>query len=389
MTTLAATIGTGNIVGVATALAAGGSGALVWMEISAAIGMASKFAECTLAVKYREKDIHGRWHGGPMYVMERAIRPRVLGHTMAVVFSVSTVLASFGIGCMTQSNSIAAALGGAFHLSALPVGILTALLALPVLLGGIRSIAGISSIVVPCIGVLFLAANLAVILGNLPQLPAALETMFRSAFAPRAAAGGAAGALTASWLESARWGVSRGVFSNEAGMGSAAISAACAETDHPARQGYIHMTGTFFDTILLCTLTGLAICSSGALESGADGIALTVLAFSSVLGPTAGIVLCIAMVLFAFSTILGWAYQGEVAAEFLLGPAVRLPFRMLFALAAFWGAVLPLDSVFAFSDICNAMMCLPNLVSLLLLSGTVRREIFSFQAQIRQEMRQK
>ena len=386
MTTLAATIGTGNIVGVATALAAGGPGALVWMELSAVVGLATKWAECALAVRFRRREAAGGWYGGPMYVMRDGIRPRFLGALLAALFSLFTLFASFGIGCMAQSNSMAAALSASFSVPPLLTGVATALLALVISLRGIRGIAGASRVLVPLMALGYCGACAAVIWGNRDRLGEALSAIFTAAFFPGALPGAVAGSLTATWLESVRLGVSRGVFSNEAGMGAAAISAACAETDSPARQGYISMTGVFFDTILLCTLTALALCVSGVTPSPArSGAAWTLAAFSTVLGPAAGTVIGICLTLFAFSTILGWAYQGEQAARYLLGRQVQRPFRLLFCLAAGAGAVLPLEGVFAFSDLCNAMMCLPNLVCLLLLSGTASREILSCQRQIRRD----
>lgn len=372
MTALAATIGTGNIVGVATALVAGGPGALVWMEVSALFGMALTFSECALAVKYRRRDRRGAWCGGPMYVMSAALgRP---GRWMAAVFSVFAVAASLGIGSMTQANSIAGALTAVAEAPVRLVGLVTAGLALVGILGGIRSISKITSILVPVMAALYMAAGLAVILGNLPRLPAALADIFRCALSPQAAAGGTLGTAL-------RWGVARGVFSNEAGLGSAAIAAASAETDSPVRQGYIGMTGVFFDTIVICTVTGLAICCSGALgavdAAGAavDGAALTILAFQTVLGPWGAWFISISIVLFAFSTILGWEYQGEQAFAYLSGGRGVVLYRLLFALSALLGAEAQLGPVFLFSDVCNALMCIPNLLCLLLLSGTVVREM--------------
>lgn len=294
MTTLAATIGTGNIVGVATALVAGGPGALVWMEISALFGLSSKCAECLLAVKYRQRDAGGEMRGGPMYTMCAALRWKRLGGALAFLFALFTVLASLGMGDMAQANSIAGALADSFSVPARTTGVAVALLALVVILGGIRRIAGVCSVVVPLMAVLYLLAGTAVLLGHLSVLPGAVAEMFRLAFSPAAAAGGAAGTMTASALNAARWGIARGCFSHEAGMGSAAIPAASAATDSPARQGYVNMTGVFFDTTVICTVTGLCICASGVLgtadASGAqvNGVALTALAFKTVLGPLGG-----------------------------------------------------------------------------------------------------
>ena len=306
MTALAATIGTGNIVGVATALVAGGPGALVWMELSALFGMATIFAESMLAVRYRRKNRRGQWVGGPMYLLETAFGPRS-GRVLGVLFSLAAVGASLGIGSMTQANAVAEALSTAFSLPVHPVGLATAALALAGILGGIRTISKITSVLVPVMAVLYLTVGLLVIGGNLGNLPAGLSAIFCSALSPRAAAGGAAGLWAA-----ARWGVARGVFSNEAGLGSAGITAASADTADPVRQGYISMTGAFFDTLVICTVTGLAICCSGVLGAvdaagnPVDGGALTILAFRTVLGDGAARWIAVSIVLFAFSTILGW-----------------------------------------------------------------------------------
>lgn len=373
MTTLAATIGTGNIVGVATALVAGGPGALIWMEFSALFGMATIFAESMLAVKYRRKNRRGDWCGGPMYVMETAFGRRA-GRTFGRVFALFAVGASFGIGCMTQANAITGALASSFSLPVGPVGAVTAVLALAAILGGIRSISKITTLLVPAMSLLYLGAGLAVICGNLGNLVPGLLSIFRCAFSPQAMAGGAAGAAL-------RWGVARGVFSNEAGLGSTGIAAASADTASPVRQGYINMTGAFFDTIILCTVTGLAICCSGVLGTvdGAghpvDGAALTILAFETVLGPLGARAIALSIVLFAFSTILGWEYQGEQCFTYLTGGRGPVVYRLLYALAVLWGAGQQLETVYRFSDICNALMCMPNLTCVLAMSGEVVREM--------------
>lgn len=393
MTTLAATIGTGNIVGVATALVAGGPGALVWMELSALFGLASKCAECLLSVKFRQRNERGEMCGGPMYTIRAALRWKWLGRTLAFFFALFTVLASLGMGNMAQANSIAGALANSFSIPVKTTGTVVALLALLIILGGIRRIGRVSSLVVPCMAVFYLLAGLIVLLGNLSALPGAIWEMFQLAFSPTAAAGGAAGTLSASVVDAAHYGIARGCFSNEAGMGSAAIPAASAATDSPARQGYVNMTGTFFDTIVICTVTGLCICASGVLgatdASGApvNGATLTVLAFESVLGPVGGLLVSIGIVLFAFSTILGWEFYGEKAFEYLLGRRAVLLYRVVFALAAYLGATQSLEVVWNLSDIFNALMALPNLISLILLSGTVARELEAFQPEIRRERR--
>ena len=379
MTALAATMGTGNIVGVATALAAGGAGALVWMELSALLGMSTMFAECMLSVKYRRKNHRGQWCGGPMYVMEQKLGK--FGKQLGVLFAVFAVCASFGIGSMTQANAVAGALNDVFGTPVRVVGMVIACVTLVVILGGIRSISGIASILIPVLGVLYLVAGLLVIIGNLERLPTAIIQMIREAFSFRAAAGGVVG----TGVNAMRWGVARGVFSNEAGLGSAAIAAASAETDSPVRQAYITMTSAFFDTIVLCTVTGIAICASGMLgmtdAAGqmVDGAALTILAFRTVLGDWGAVFIAVSIGLFAFSTILGWAYQGEKAFEYLSHGRYLGWYRVAFSLTAMWGATAQLDVVFRFSDICNALMCMPNLVCLLMLSGEVVRELRSFE----------
>ena len=367
MTTLAATIGTGNIVGVSTALVAGGPGALLWMEVSALLGMSTMFAECMLSVKYRRRDARGRWHGGPMYMMEAAFGRRT-GRIAGSLFALFAVGASFGIGSMTQANAITDALDSTFGLPGFPVGLVISLLSLAAILGGIRSISRLTSVLVPVMSVFYLAAGLAVIFGHIENLLPGVLSLFRCAFSPEAVAGGLAGAAL-------RWGVARGVFSNEAGLGSTGIAAAAADTDDPVRQGYISMTGAFFDTIVICTVTGLAICCSGVLGtvdaggSPVDGAALTLLAFETILGPLGSRFLAVSIVLFAFSTILGWEYQGEQAFFYLFRRRGVGVYRLLYALSVLLGATARLETVYLFSDVCNALMCMPNLVCVLTLSG--------------------
>lgn len=382
MTSLSATIGTGNIVGVATALVAGGPGALVWMEISALTGLAAKYAECMLAVKFRQRDGQGNWRGGPMYVMRAALGAP--GAVLGGVFALFAVGASFGVGGMAQSNSIAGALGSVWGVPPWAAGLGTAALALAVIAGGARGVSRACTALVPGMALFYLAAGLAVVLGNWENLPAGLWEILRGAVSPGAAAGGAAGAAV-SWAETVRRGVSRGVFSNEAGLGSAAISAASASGGEPVRQGYISMTGNVLDTMVVCTVTGLALCCSGVLgttdAAGAavDGAALVILAFQTVMGTAGGGFVAAAIALFAFSSVLGWAYQGEAAFVYLFGERRLAVYRGLFCLTAAWGALARLEAVFRLSDICNALMCLPNLLCLLALSGTVRRETLEFE----------
>lgn len=389
MTALAATIGTGNIVGVATALVSGGPGALVWMEISAIFGLTSKFSECMLAIKYRVTNEQGEMLGGPMTTMKRGLKNKKVGAVLAMLFAIFAVIASFGIGNMTQANSISTALYSTFNIPEWIVGVILVILVLVILLGGISRLSKVSSVIVPVMAVFYLFFGLIVILGNITAVPSAIALMFKCAFSPTAVSGGVLGTITSSMMSSMRYGVARGVFSNEAGMGSAAITAAAATTDDPVRQGYINMTGTFFDTIVICTVTGLAVCSSGVLgmtdASGAliEGSALTIEAFRTVLGTFGAWMVTIGIVLFAFSTILGWEYHGEKALEYIVKKkSICMIYRVLFSVIAFFGATMSLDLVWNLSDIANALMAVPNLICLLALSGVIAKEVKRFQPTI-------
>lgn len=380
MTALASTIGTGNIVGVATALVSGGPGALVWMEAAAFLGFATKFAECMLAVKYHRIAPDGTRWGGPMAVMEA--RMGSWGRLMGRSFAFAALLMSFTMGAMAQSGAMADTFAAAFSVSRWRVGAATALLALVFLLGGIRRVARISTILVPLMAVLYVGGGVAVIWENRAALPGTLLQMLHCAAAPKAILGGALG--TVSRRAAIRNGVARGVFSNEAGLGSAAIAAACADTDSPVRQGLISMTGVFFDTTVICTLTGLAICVSGVLGTvdsaglPLTGAALTLRAFETALGPWSGVLLVVSLGLFAFTSVLGCAVQGEAAISYLSGPRLRRPYHAVYALAVLAGALLPLDTVLQLSDLANACMALPNLVTLLLLSGELSADLRKF-----------
>lgn len=389
MTALAATIGTGNIVGVATALVSGGPGALIWMEISAIFGLTSKFSECMLAIKYRTKNDQGEMLGGPMMTMKRGMKNKKVGAVLAMLFAIFAVVASFGIGNMTQANSISTALNSSFHVPNWVTGVVLTVLVLFILLGGITRLSKVSSVVVPVMAVFYLVFGVIVILGNITAVPAAIVTMVKCAFSPTAVAGGVGGSIVAGMMQSMRFGVARGVFSNEAGMGSAAITAAAATTDDPVRQGYINMTGTFFDTIVICTITGLSICSSGVLgmtDASGElivGSALTIEAFKTVLGDFGGYMVTISIALFAFSTILGWEYHGEKALEYIVkSPAICMAYRIFFAIIAFFGATMSLDLVWNLSDIANALMAIPNLICMLALSGVIAKEVKRFQPTI-------
>ena len=382
-TALAATIGTGNIVGVATAMVSGGPGALVWMWISAAFGLTSKFSECMLAIKYREINAKGEMSGGPMYTMKKGLKNKTFGAVLAWLFALFAVIASFGIGNMTQGNSIAGALHSTFSVPTWVTGIVITVVSLLIIVGGIKSISKVSSIVVPVMAIFYVICGMIVILGNISNLPSGLAMIFKMV------GGGLCGSIVASMMSAMRFGVARGVFSNEAGMGSAAITAAAATTDNPVRQGYINMTGTFWDTIVVCTITGLAIASSGVLgmtnEAGEmlTGSDVTIAAFKTILGTSGGWLVTIGITLFAFSTILGWEYHGEKAFEYLLGThKFNMIYRVVFSLVAYLGCTQTLSLVWNFSDIANALMAIPNLICMLLLSGEIAKDIQKFQSEI-------
>ena len=389
-TALAATIGTGNIVGVATAMVSGGPGALVWMWISAAFGLTSKFSECMLAIKYREANEKGEMSGGPMYTMKKAFKNKTFGSVLAWLFALFAVIASFGIGNMTQGNSIAGALHTTFHVPTELTGVVITILALVIIVGGIKSISKVSSVVVPVMAVFYVICGILVIFGNLSNLPSGIAMIFHMAFSLEAVGGGLCGTIVASMANAMRYGVARGVFSNEAGMGSAAITAAAATTDHPVRQAYINMTGTFWDTIVVCTITGLAIASSGVLGmtdaagnllTGSD---VTIVAFETVLGSAGGWLVTIGITLFAFSTILGWEYHGEKAFEYLVGThRFNMIYRIVFSMMVYVGCTQTLSLVWNFSDIANALMAIPNLICMLLLSGEIAKDIQAFQSEIK------
>lgn len=396
-TALAATIGTGNIVGVATAMVAGGPGALVWMLISACFGLTTKFSECMLAVKYREVNEKGEMSGGPMYTMKHAFRNKKIGGVLGWLFALFAVLASFGIGNMTQANSIASALQTTFSVPAELSGLVITVLAVIIITGGIKSISGVSQVVVPVMAIFYVIAGVIVLIGNIGNLPQGINMIFTMAFSVKAVGGGLCGTITASVMQALRFGVARGVFSNEAGMGSAAITASAARTESPAGQAYINMTGTFWDTMVVCTITGLAIASSGVLgtvnpATGKlyEGAELTIAAFNTVLNvngyPLGGWLISIGIAMFAFSTILGWEYHGEKAFEYIFKThKYNMIYRVVFSLVAFVGATTALDIVWNFSDIANALMVIPNLICMLALSKTVAKEAFNYQKVIAAE----
>ena len=367
MTSLSATVGTGNIVGVATAVSIGGPGALFWMWCTALVGMATKYGEAVLAVHYRETDEQGRKVGGPMYYIRNGLGPKWAW--LGLLFALFGTLAGFGIGNTVQANSVADALRTSFAIPETVSGILMAVMVGLVLLGGIRRIAHVAGKLVPFMTLLYLLVTLTILAINITAIPEAVVLVVKSAFAPAAASGGFAGATI---MLALRMGVARGIFSNEAGLGSAPIAHAAAETDNPVRQGTIAMLGTFIDTLVLCTLTGLVLITTGAWNSGEQGAALTNLAFNSAL-PYGDHIVSLCLALFAFTTILGWSYYGERCAEYLFGVKVIVPFRVLWVLAVYMGATLKLGLVWSIADTLNGMMAVPNLIGLLLLSPVIFR----------------
>lgn len=391
-TELAATIGTGNIVGVATAMVLGGPGALFWMLLSGIIGLSTKLVESTLCVRYRVRDHKGKPVGGPMYVLQNAFPYRRMGRILAILFAIFAILASFGMGNMTQGNSIAEALAVTFGVDRTATGLVLGILTILVILGGIDKIARVTEYLVPCMAVFYLFGTGMVIFTHLHNLPAGIWQILWGAFCPEAMAGGSIGFLCSvgngiacSGRQAMRYGVSRGVFSNEAGLGAAGISAACADTPDAVRQGYISMTGVFIDTIVICSLTGLAIASSGMLGQRnaqgefLNGTALMIAVFSTTFGRAGEWMLTISIALFAFATIIAWEYQGEKAFEYLAGNSLRTGwYRLCYGMLAFLGAVCSLEAVWDFSDICNGLMAVPNLLAVVMLSKGICREIRSY-----------
>lgn len=367
MTALAATVGTGNIAGVGIAIAMGGPGAMLWMWATGLLGMATKYAEAVLAVRYRVVHDDGTVSGGPMYYIEKG-----LGHKgWASGFAVCAAVAAFGIGNMIQSNSVAEALNGAFGWPHWITGLVIAITAGLVMLGGIRSIARATQVLVPVMIVTYVGAGLTAILMNLDQVPLVFEAIVTHAFTGQAIYGGITGAGVRQAL---RRGLASGLLSNESGMGSSPIAAAAARTGHPVTQALVSMTQTFIDTLLVCSITGFVIIISGAGAGGETGSKLTAEAFNTLLGGGSGsLITALGLSLFAFSTILGWSYYGEKAVEYLFGPSSIHPYRRVFVVMVFVGTVLKLEVVWRFSDIMNALMALPNLLALVMLSGEIRR----------------
>ena len=368
-TALAATIGTGNIVGVATAVALGGPGAVLWCWLTGIFGMSTKYAEGLLAVKYRVRGENGKMYGGPMYALERGLGLKWL----AVLFAVFTALASFGIGCTVQANSIALLAHETFGVQTWIIGLVVCLLTASVILGGVKAIARVCTFLVPFMAVLYVLGCIIILFLNNAYVWPAIQLIVDSALNPSAAGGGFLGA---SVMMAARYGIARGLFSNESGLGSAPIVAAAAQTRNPVRQALVSSTGTFWDTVVICALTGLVLVSSILAYPDitfADGAALTKVAFSKI--PYVGApLLAFGILTFAFSTILGWSYYGESAVNYIEGRRTNRFYRILYIVALFFGSIINLDIIWNIADCMNALMAIPNLVALLLLSGVAAQE---------------
>ncbi|MSS75873.1 MAG: sodium:alanine symporter family protein [Methyloglobulus sp.] len=366
MTALAATVGIGNIVGVATAISLGGPGAVFWMWMTGLVGMVTKYSEAVLAVKYREKGEHGM-RGGPMYYISKGAGLPWLGW----LFALFTALATFGIGNMTQANATAKIFESTFHIQPWITGVVLMVLTALVILGGIRSIGKFTSFLVPFMIVGYVGSALVVLALNVSEIPDAFALIFHHAFAPMAASGGFAGATIATAM---RFGIARGVFSNESGLGSAPIAAAAARTYDPVRQALVSMTQTFIDTLVVCTMTALVILTATPWTQGISPGQLTSASFAETLGVTGEIIVAVSTSLFAYSTLIGWNYYGEKAIEYLLGSRSIRVYRILFIVAVVVGAMMNLELVWNISDLMNGMMALPNLIGLLLLSKVVKAE---------------
>jgi AGCS family alanine or glycine:cation symporter len=369
-TALAATIGTGNIVGVSTAVAAGGPGAVLWMWLTGVFGIATKYGEAVLSVKYRVTAPNGTMAGGPMYVLERGMGKKWL----AVIFAALTAVTAFGIGNMVQANSISTLVHDSFRVSPWVTGAVLTLFTAVVILGGIRSIARVCERLVPFMAVFYILGCAVLLAMNVSSIPETFRVIIKGAFSGQAAAGGFIGAAV---RDAMRYGIARGLFSNESGLGSAPIVAAAAQTKNPVRQALVSSTGTFWDTVVVCALTGLVVVNSGEWMNGLNGSLLTKAAFSGipVIGPA---ILTVGLLTFVFSTILGWSYYGEKAAEYLLGGRIILPYRIAWVAFVMVGSVATMPMVWSFSDIANGCMAIPNLISLLVLNGVIVKETRTF-----------
>lgn len=375
MTALAATVGIGNIVGVATAITLGGPGAVFWMWMTGLVGMATKYAEAVLAVKYREKGPHGM-RGGPMYYLANGAGLPWLG----TLFALFTAFAAFGIGNMTQANATAKIFESTFNIAPITTGWVLMILTGLVILGGIRSIGRFTSLLVPFMIVGYVACALVVLAINVEKIPHAFSLIFYHAFNPIAATGGFVGATIAAAM---RYGIARGVFSNESGLGSAPIAAAAARTNDPVKQALVSMTQTFIDTLVVCTMTALIILSADSWTMGVSASELTSASIAETLGESGRIIVAVATALFAYSTLIGWNYYGEKAIEYLFGPRAIAAYRVLFTAAVIVGATTSLEFVWNFSDLANGLMAIPNLIGLLLLAKVVKSETERYFSEIK------
>ncbi|MCY6354526.1 alanine/glycine:cation symporter family protein [Clostridium sp. ZS2-4] len=365
-TALASTIGTGNIVGVATAISLGGPGAVFWTWITGILGIATKYSEALLAVKYRIKTKDGAMVGGPMYVLEYGLKQKWLG----VLFAIFTAVAAIGTGCMVQSNSIAGMANDVLNIPTWITGLVLAVLTAIVILGGIKNIAKVANILIPFMALFYIGGCLIILIMSYKTVPASIALIFKYAFTKQAAVGGFAGS---SLIVAMRYGVSRGLFSNESGLGSAPIVSAAAQTKNPVRQALVASSGTFWDTVIVCAITGIVLTNTGVWNRGLEGGQLTKMAFDTITG-VGTIFLTIALTTFVFSTILGWSYYGEKAVEYLVGKKGIISYRILWVIMVFGGAIFSLQFVWDLSDLANGLMAIPNLISLIALNGVIVSE---------------
>ena len=366
--TLAATVGNGNIAGVATAVAAGGPGALVWMWITAFFGMATRMGEATLGVKYRIKDKDSAYAAGSMYFIEKGLGQKWLGW----LFALFGAICAFGIGDAVQTNSMALVGNSVFKIPVVVTGIVITFLVWIVIVGGIKRIGEVCELLVPFMCIFYVVGALIIIIAKINLLPWAIGEIFKDAFTGRAALGGFAGATVA---QAMRYGVARGIFSNEAGLGSGSIAHGVAQTKYPARQGSIGMVETMIDTLIICSMTGIVIVLTKSLETGLTSTALTAHAFATVLGRVGGPIVALGSLLFGYSTIITWCYYGQQCSRYILGPAVIKPYAWLFVIAAFLGSVVEVPFVWLLTDALNGAMAIPNLIGLLFLSGVLAKEV--------------
>ncbi len=368
---LSATVGNGNIAGVATAIAAGGPGAAVWMWITALFGMATKLGEATLGVKYRIKDKDGAYVGGSMYYITNGLNQKWLGW----IFALFGALAAFGIGCMVQTNSMALVGLSVFNIPMWITGVVLTVLIWLVVIGGIKRIGEVTELLVPFMAIFYLVGGLIVIIAKIDMLPWAISEIFRSAFTGRAAFGGFAGATVA---QAMRYGVARGIFSNEAGLGSASMAHAVAKTKHPVRQGMMGTVEVTIDTLIVCSITAITIVITNSLGTGLTSTALTAHAFSQVLKGFGGPIVALGSFLFGYSTVITWCYYGQTCGRFILGPSITTPYAWLFIVLAFLGSVVEVPFVWLLTDTLNGLMAIPNLVGLIFLSGVLAKEVEAY-----------